>query len=85
MNETVVRDNPPEQETQILRHANVRAKLGVSASTLFDMVAKGVFPKPFQIIPGGRAVGWLESEIDSWILKQREGGVASNPRKRGAK
>jgi prophage regulatory protein len=57
----------PEASTQILRHTNVSKRLGISASKLFDMVAKGVFPKPFQIIPGGRAVGYLESDVDKWI------------------
>jgi prophage regulatory protein len=52
---------------QVLRHADVRARLNVSSSKLFDMVAKGQFPKPFQLIPGGRAVGWLESAVNQWI------------------
>jgi predicted DNA-binding transcriptional regulator AlpA len=41
------------------------------------MIAKGLFPAPFQIVPGGRAVGWLESDVDQWILEQKrrsEGG-----------
>jgi prophage regulatory protein len=63
-----------EAGAQILRHAVVSKRLGVSASKLFDMVARGVFPRPFTIIPGGRAVGWLESDVDSWILNQREAG-----------
>jgi prophage regulatory protein len=29
--------------------------------------ARGEFPKRFVITPGGRAVGWLESEVDEWI------------------
>jgi prophage regulatory protein len=65
----------PGAKAQILRHAIVSKKLGVSASKLFDMIAKGEFPKPFLIIPSGRAVGWLESEVDNWILSRREGGA----------
>jgi predicted DNA-binding transcriptional regulator AlpA len=34
------------------------------------MVAKGDFPKPFSIIPGGRSVGWLEGDVDAWIVKR---------------
>jgi prophage regulatory protein len=63
---------------RIVRNAQVRAKLDVSEAKLFDMVAKGLFPKPFPIVPGGRAVGWLETDVDSWILEQKraseEGG-----------
>ena len=66
------------ESLRIVRNAQVRAKLDVSEAKLFDMVAKGLFPKPFPIVPGGRAVGWLETDVDSWILEQKraseEGG-----------
>lgn len=55
---------------KVVRHAEVRQKLNVSSAKLFDMVAKGKFPKPFVIIPGGRAVGWLESDVDAWIINR---------------
>ena len=55
----------------IVRHKQVRQKLQVSSAKLFDMVAKGIFPPPFQLIPGGRAVGWLESDVDRWILARK--------------
>lgn len=56
---------------RIIRNAQVRTKLDVSEAKLFDMVAKGLFPKPFPIVPGGRAVGWLETDVDAWILEQK--------------
>jgi len=34
-------------------------------------VNRSVFPKPFRLIPGGRAVGWLESQIDQWISERK--------------
>jgi predicted DNA-binding transcriptional regulator AlpA len=40
------------------------------------MVAKGQFPKPFTIIPGGRAVGWLGEDIDTWIMQRAKGDEA---------
>lgn len=63
-------------ELRVIRHAQVRAKLRVSSSKLFDMCAKGLFPKPFTLIPGGRAVGWLERDVDEWILARKDGGGA---------
>jgi len=66
-------------DIRVIRHATVRAKLNVSSAKLFDMCAKGVFPKPFTLVPGGRAVGWLEHEVDAWILNRKgdiEGEVA---------
>ncbi|MEY3573014.1 MAG: hypothetical protein RJA77_929, partial [Pseudomonadota bacterium] len=50
----------------------VSAKLDMSEAKVFDMIAKGIFPRPFQIVPGGRAVGWLESDVDQWIISRRE-------------
>ena len=55
----------------IIRHKAVCQKLQVSSAKLFDMVARRQFPKPFALIPGGRAVGWLESDIDQWILERK--------------
>jgi prophage regulatory protein len=72
----LAKDGKPDS-LRIVRNAQVRTKLDVSEAKLFDMIAKGLFLKPFQIVPGGRAVGWLESDVDQWILEQKrrsEGG-----------
>jgi len=58
-------------DLRVIRHNQVCQKLGLSSAKLFDMQAKGIFPKPFTLIPGGRAVGWLENEIDQWILDRK--------------
>lgn len=55
----------------IVRHKQVKQKLQVSSAKLYHMVANRVFPPPFPIVPGGRAVGWLESDVDQWILEQK--------------
>lgn len=64
--------NEHRQETlQVIRHNQVCAKLQISSAKLFDMVAKGQFLKPFTLIPGGRAVGFLERDVDKWILDRK--------------
>jgi prophage regulatory protein len=55
---------------RIVRPDEVRNRLGVSRAKFADMVAKGQFPKPFTIIPGGRAVGWLRGDVDAWIMER---------------
>lgn len=60
-------------EIRIARHHEVCRKLNLSPSTLFAMIASGRFPKPFPIVPGGRAVGWLEHDVDAWIEQRRAG------------
>ena len=57
---------------QVIRHAQVCKKLQVSSAKLFDMIARSHFPKPFRLIPGGRAVGWLEQDVDRWIIDRKD-------------
>lgn len=64
-----------DEELRIIRHDAVTDKLQVSSAKLFVMIANGQFPKPFVIVPGGRAVGWLESDVDEWILARSEVGA----------
>ena len=59
-------------QLRVIRHKQVCAKLQISSAKLFDMVARGQFPKPFTLVPGGRAVGWLESDVDSYVLARKE-------------
>lgn len=61
--------SPPP--VRVIRHKEVRKKLDVSSAKLFDMMAKKQFPRPFTIVPGGRAVGWLEGDVDAWILDRK--------------
>lgn len=45
-------------------------KVGYAPSTIYDLITKNKFPKPFKLIEGGRASGWLESTIDAYLEKQ---------------
>ena len=67
----------PPTLVQIIRHARVRQKLQISSAKLFDMIALGQFPKPFTLVPNGRAVGWLEHEVDKWILDRKNSAEMS--------
>ena len=78
----MIHKNPTEPAGQqlaaqlrVIRHNQVCIKLQISSAKLFDMVAKGLFPKPFVIVPNGRATGWLESDVEKWILNRLKGGV----------
>ena len=56
---------------RVLRMTDVRIKTGLCQSTIHELVNRLVFPKPFKLVPGGRAVGWLESQIDQWISERK--------------
>lgn len=51
-----------------LRLPAVKDRTGLSRSTIYLRIADGTFPKPVNL--GGRAVGWVESEVDDWARKR---------------
>jgi len=56
--------------TSILRLPAVQARTGLSRSTIYLRISEGSFPKPVSL--GGRAVGWVEAEINAWLNRQIE-------------
>jgi prophage regulatory protein len=54
----------------ILRLPEVKARTGLSRSTIYLRISAGSFPKPISL--GGRAVGWIDSEINDWLNEQIE-------------
>lgn len=43
---------------------------GLGRSTIYNYIADGSFPKPVSL--GARAVAWVESEVQDWILERIE-------------
>lgn len=56
--------------TTILRLPTVKARTGLSRSTIYLRIAEGSFPAPISL--GGRAVGWIEAEVNDWLAKRIE-------------
>ena len=54
----------------ILRLPAVKARTGLSRSTIYLRISEGTFPK--QVSLGARAVGFVESEIEEWLSRQIE-------------
>ena len=52
-------------EQMILRLPNVKAITGLSRSTIYLRMSEGKFPKHISL--GSRAVGWLKSEVNTWM------------------
>ncbi len=61
-----------KKSDRIIRMPEVRHKTGLCNSTIYDLTKKGQFPPSLKLIPGGRAAGKLESQIDQWILERKE-------------
>lgn len=54
----------------VLRLPAVKARTGLSRSTIYLRMAAGEFPRAVNL--GVRAVGWIEADIDAWIGRQIE-------------
>lgn len=54
----------------ILRLPAVKTSTGLSRSTIYLRIAQGKFPRPVSL--GGRAVGWLEAEVQEWLQRRIE-------------
>ena len=65
--------------TKILRRPRVEDRTGLSRSTIYAKICANEFPKPVRL--GRRAVGWLESEIDAWVLAQIRQSRQNNARR----
>jgi prophage regulatory protein len=58
----------------LLRLPALEARLGLSPSSIYRLLAKGDLPKPVQLTD--RAVAWRSAEIDEWIASRQP---ANNP------
>lgn len=56
-------------QTIILRLPEVKARTGLSSSSIYLKISEGSFPSSISL-GGKRAVGWIEEEIQSWIENQ---------------
>ena len=55
---------------RILRLPIVKEQTGLSRSTIYLRISKGEFPAPISL--GGRAVGWVEEDIENWLTQKIE-------------
>ena len=54
----------------ILRLPTVKARTGLSRSTIYLRISEGSFPAPISL--GDRAVGWIESDVNDWLARRIE-------------
>lgn len=69
-NQTFLNDsiNTPSSE-KILRLPEVKARTGLSRSSIYAYIKQGKFPH--HIALGERSVGWYESEVDAWVASRQ--------------
>jgi len=59
----------PAKILRILRLPEVKGRTGLPRSSIYAKISEDRFPKSISL-GGGRSRGWIESEIDEWILEQ---------------
>jgi prophage regulatory protein len=52
----------------IMRLSAVIERTGLSRSTIYLRISKGCFPRSISL--GGRAVGWIDTEVNEWVVQQ---------------
>lgn len=62
--------NPARPPLRILRLPEVEQKVGLKKSQIYELMAAGHFPKALKLTK--TASGWLEHEVDGFILKRAE-------------
>ena len=57
------------EDIAILRMPEVKKLTGLSRSSIYRMMADGIFPRSVSL--GSRAVGWIVGDIRAWLLRKR--------------
>lgn len=57
---------------KFIRFTSVRDRTGLSRSTIWRLERQGAFPKHRRL--SVNAVGWLEEEVNDWVLTRRKAG-----------
>lgn len=56
------------QPPRLLRLPEVKSRIGLRTTQIYEYMERGDFPKSVKPCPSGRAIAWLEFEINEWIL-----------------
>ncbi|CAA0097839.1 Uncharacterised protein [BD1-7 clade bacterium] len=62
--------NNEEYTMRLMRLKEVIDCTGLGRSSIYKYISEDQFPKPVPL--GGRAVAWVESEINDWIIAKIE-------------
>ncbi|HDZ3777855.1 AlpA family transcriptional regulator [Vibrio cholerae] len=58
----------PENNIRLIRFREVLTMTGLSRSSLYRFIEENQFPTQVQL--GGRAVAWVEGEVQEWIAQR---------------
>ncbi len=64
-----------QHQTALIRRKEVERLTTLSRSRIYELMAKGKFPKPARL--GSMSVAWVEAEVREWVdarIAERVGG-----------
>jgi prophage regulatory protein len=56
------------EQTVILRLPELRRRVGLGRSSIYQLVRQGRFPPPVRL--SSRTVGWIDSEVEQWLAER---------------
>lgn len=62
----------PRTPTTLIKRPEVRRRTTLSDSALYRLMEAGEFPRPIRPNPSGRAVAWVEADIEQWMSERIE-------------
>lgn len=65
----MIMPTPPRVQDTILRLPDVRRKVGLGTTSIYELMAADEFPRSIPL--GARLVGWSANELDAWIERQK--------------
>lgn len=75
--------NPSSHPETVVRKMQAASIVGLSKTRIECLIREGRFPKPFKLIHGGRASGWLRSTLDQWIVARANAAAADSLNQQG--
>ena len=69
--------------SRIIRRKSLVEFTGLRKSTINKLIELGEFPRPISLTSGGRAKGWLETDLISWQQRRREASNEMAPLAKG--
>ena len=61
-------------DDSMLRPRDVRRLFGYAKSTLKRHMGNGKFPRPLNVAPGQRYIGWPARQLKEWFLTEQDAG-----------
>lgn len=58
-------DALPRDDERLIRLSEVKQRVGLGKTLIYEMISEGRFPKPYKITPA--AARWSAREVDAWI------------------